>query len=100
MKSKDGIPIRLAQERWQHIIKRHPEMENQKEKVLETLTSPDLIQQGDLDTLISGKFYPETPLTEKFLMVIYKEINERDGFVLTAYFTNKTSKRRKVLWRC
>jgi hypothetical protein len=98
VKSRNGVPLRLTQERWRHIVERHPEMENQKDLVLETLRSPDLIQQGDLDTLVSARFYRQTPLTEKFLMVIYKEVSITDGFVLTAYFTNKPSEGRKVLW--
>ncbi len=97
--SKNGVPIRLTQERWGHIARRHPEMENQREKVLETLNTPDIIQQGDLDTQIAVKLYAETPLAEKYLIVVYRETSEADGFVLTAYFTNTPSDRRKVLWR-
>lgn len=74
-------------------------MEGQKDKVLETLTQPDLIQEGDLDTLIAARFYSETPLTAKYLVVIYKEIEDADGFILTAYFSKNISERRKVLWK-
>lgn len=74
-------------------------MENQKNKVLETIIAPDLVQQGDLDTLVSAKLYAKTPLTKKFLVVLYREINKKDGFVLTAYFTKRPSERRKVLWK-
>ncbi|MBF8264440.1 MAG: hypothetical protein HW384_304 [Dehalococcoidia bacterium] len=99
VKSKNGVPIRLTQERWGHIARRHPEMENQREKVLETLSAPDMVQQGDLDTLIAVKLYTETPLSEKYLIAVYRETSEADGFVLTAYFTNTPSERRKVLWK-
>lgn len=74
-------------------------MENQQDKVLETLNSPGLVQQGDLDTLLAAKYYPKTPLTKKFLVVIYKEINEKDGFILTAYFTRELSKKRELIWK-
>jgi len=47
VKSKNNILIRLTTERWNHIITRHPEMDSQKEHVLEALTDPDLIQRGD-----------------------------------------------------
>ena len=43
VRSRDGIPIRLTEERWQHIVHRHPEMTGQRERVLETLVEPDLI---------------------------------------------------------
>lgn len=99
VRSKNGIPIRLTQERWRHIAARHPEMESQEAKVLETLNSPDLLQEGDLGTLIALKLYPETPLTRKYLVVIHRELGETDGFVLTAYFTNKPLDERKLLWK-
>jgi len=97
--SINGAPIRLTTERWEHIILRHPEMVGEKDKVVETLTYPDLIQKGDYVTLIAIKFYNETPLTSKYLVVVYKEINKIDGFVLTAYFTSKPSERREILWK-
>jgi hypothetical protein len=61
--SRNQVPIRLTQERWEHILRRHPEMVNQKDRVLETLSDPDLIQQGDLDTLLAIRFYAKSPLT-------------------------------------
>lgn len=51
--SQNQVPIRLTQERWEHILRRHPEMANQKDHVLEALSDPDLIQQGDLDNAFS-----------------------------------------------
>ena len=99
VKSKNNVPIRLTHERWYHIVERHPEMDEQKEKVLETLNTPDLVQDGDFGTLIALKFYPKTPLTTKYLAVIYKEIDETDGFILTAYFTNKPREGRNIIWK-
>ena len=97
--SKNGVPIRLTQERWEHITRRHPEMENQKLKFEETITNPDLIQKGDFEDLLAVRFYSTTPLGQKYLVVAYKEIDEQDGFVLTAYFTGAFSKRRQILWK-
>ena len=99
VKSTNNISIRLTTERWQHIIMRHPEMDDQKERVLETLTDPHLIQEGDFGALISIRFYKETPLTSKYLVVIYKEDRNEDGYVITAYYTTKPSERRKILWK-
>ena len=42
--SRNGVPIRLTDERWQHIVTRHPEMADQRERVLETIVEPDTIQ--------------------------------------------------------
>jgi len=97
--SRNQVPIRLSQERWEHILRRHPEMANQKDRVLETLSDPDLIQQGDLGTLLAIRFYAQSPLMRKHLVVVYKELNGTDEFVLTAYYTSVPSKRRAIVWK-
>ena len=73
--SRNGVPVRLTEERWQHVMCRHPEMDNQRERVLETLAEPDMIQQGDFGELLAVRFYPETPLTRKFLVVTHREVS-------------------------
>ena len=99
VRSKNNIQIRLTTERWRHIIKRHPEMENQKEHVLEIITNPDFILSGDFGELIAVKFYEKSPLTSKYLVTIYKEAVKSDGFVITAYYATKPSERRQKLWK-
>ena len=95
--SINKIPVRLTNERWRHIIRRHPEMKNQIEKVVETIENPQYILKGDYGELIAVKFFQETPLTQKYLIVVYKEISEVDGFIITAYFTTQFSKRREII---
>ena len=97
--SKNNIPIRLANERWEHITRRHPEMREQKDRVLETIETPEYILQGDYGDLLAIRFYKETPLSQKFLIVVYKEVSEYDGFVVTAYFTRKPSTHRRTIWK-
>ena len=97
--SRNGVPVRLTEERWQHIVRRHPEMDNQRERVLEALAEPDMIQQGDFGEVLAVRFYPETPLTRKFLVVAYQEVSPEDGFILTAYLTSRPSARRVTIWK-
>ena len=97
--SHNEIPIRLTEERWRHICERHPEMFTQQEQVLETISSPDMILEGDYGELLAVRHYAQTPLTSKYLVAAYKEIEGRDGFVLTAYFSSRTSTTRTVLWK-
>jgi len=97
--SRNGVPIRLTDERWQHITARHVELADQQEQVLETVTAPDLILEGDIGELLAVRFYSSTPLTAKHLIVAYREAGPDDGFILTAYFTSRPSTRRNVLWR-
>jgi len=97
--SKNKIPIRLTQERWAHITRRHPELQNQKSKVEETISNPEFIQEGDYGELLAIRFYSHTLFGPKYLIVAYKEVADQDGFVLTAYFTNLFSKRRHLIWK-
>ena len=99
VKSVAGVPIRLTLERTEHIERRHPEMSGESERILETLASPDYVQEGASATLIAVKHYPQTPLTEKYCCVVYRELNEEDGFILTAYFTNRPAEWRNVVWK-
>jgi hypothetical protein len=63
-------------------------------RIVETIGTPDLVQQGDVGTLLAIKKYRRTPVTrEKYLVVVYRETSSTDGFVLTAYYTNKPRKR-------
>ena len=97
--SHNGVPVRLTEERWQHVVRRHPDMETQRERVLETLAEPDMIQEGDFGTLLAARLYPETPLTRKDLVVVHRETSSEDGFVLTAYLASQLSARRDTLWK-
>jgi hypothetical protein len=97
--SVENTPIRLTHERWNHIIRRHPELDSQKERVLETVSKPNFIQKGDLSDLLAIRHYLQTPLTRKYLFVVYKEVEKREGFIITAYFASQPSKRRKIKWK-
>ena len=99
VRSHNGVPVRLTEERWRHIIRRHPEMDSLREKVLETVSEPEIIQQGDFGELLTIRFYPLTPLTGKNVVVVYREISSEDGFVLTAYLANRPSARRLIIWK-
>ncbi len=87
--SVDGVPIRLTGERWDHICRRHPELNNQKERVLETIGDPMEVLKGDFGEKLAVRFYRRTPLTAKYLIVAYRELSEQDGFVVTAYLARR-----------
>lgn len=82
-----------------HIARRHPEMEEQEEKIFETVSDPDIIQEGDAGSRVALKHYARTPLTEKFCAVIYRETSEANGFVITAYFCSRYATERRILWK-
>jgi hypothetical protein len=99
VRSRNSIPVRLTEERWLHIISRHPEMRDQRDRVLEILVAPEMIQEGDFGELLAVRFYPETPLTSKFLVVAYREVSAEDGFILTSYLSSRPLTRRRTIWK-
>ena len=97
--SVNGMPIRLTQERLFHIYQGHPEMEGCEKLIAETLCKPEKVLEGDNGALMAVRKYEKTPVSEnKYLVVVYKELGD-DGFVITAYFTRRLPKWRKVLWQ-
>ena len=96
--SHGGVPIRLTDERWSHITARHPEMRELRGRVLETLSEPDMTQEGNFGELLAVREYPDLAIG-RFVVVVYREAGPKDGFVLTAYVAGRISSRRNVLWK-
>ena len=44
------------------------------------------------------RYFEKTLLNAKSLVVIYKEVDPYEGFVLTAYFTNQYTEWRTIIW--
>ncbi len=91
--SVHGVPIRLTAERWMHIIEARDELAGRSPEVLAAVERPDWVTRGYGGALIAWKGYGR----KRYLAVIYKELGAQDGFIITAFFTNKPSKRKK-LW--
>ena len=97
--SKNGKEIRLTAERWSHIVEAHDYMAGNQDSVFETLESPEKIIIGSKDELIAIKHYTITSISEKHVVVIYRE-QEYDGFVITAFMTSTPEKiiKKGVVW--
>lgn len=90
--SVNGVPVRLTAERWLHIVDARDDLAGREEEVLATVERPDWITRGYRGTLMAWKAYG----AGRCLTVVYKEISSTDGFIITAYFTSKPRKGRKV----
>ena len=100
IKSKNDFLIRLTDERVKHICGNHPEMKPCISWIIDTIENPDLLLSGDYGEILTVRKYDKTPVTnDKYLIAIYKETNDVDGFVLTAYFSRAFNGKRKVLWK-
>jgi hypothetical protein len=92
--SQSGVPIRLTDERWFHIVENHDDVAGYYDEVLEAIEDPDMILRGHRGALIAVR----TLGRRKHLAVIYKELSAKDGFIISAYFTSQIS-RRLIKWR-
>ena len=99
VESKNGVPIRLTEERWSHTVETHPELAGVRELVLETVTNPEVIQQGVASELIASRLYPDTPRGEKWVVVTYRETSASDEFIITAHLARRLSTQKEELWR-
>lgn len=90
--SVNGVPIRLTEERWQHIVEARDELIDRWEDVLDVVKSPDWVSKGYRGSMVAWKGFGK----RGYLAVIYKELGLHDGFIITAFFTKKPKKRGKV----
>ena len=95
--SVNDVPIRLPEERWNHIREQHGELASYRADILETVASPDRVVAGSRgERLALREVEPN-----KQLIVVYRAFEEEeDGFVITAYLTRRltTIDQRKQLW--
>jgi len=99
--SRNNVLIRLTHERWVHITESHDYMAGLHEWVLETIAEPDVIAQGWRGSLVAARHYERTPISEKDMVVVYKEASAQDGFVITAFMTSRVEKvlKRGIVWQ-
>lgn len=92
--SVNGVPIRLTYERWYHIVENHDDLASMFHEVLDTVQKPDFVARASHGALkairnMGGK---------RWMVVAYREVSRRDGFVITAYLVSKRP-RGEVIWR-
>lgn len=91
--SVNGVPIRLTEERWEHIVSNKPYMESYYERMLDAIEKPTYILQG-----YAGSLVAVLPVGRQgFLHVVYKEVSQEDGFIITAFIARKYN-RRIIVW--
>lgn len=94
-KSKNGVSIRLTDERWAHIVEEHAEMAGLRPDVLEAITDPSMILEGHYGVLMAVREITKG----KYLVVVYRETGN-DGFIITSFMTRRQRflARRKKIW--
>jgi len=80
VQSKQGILIRLTDERWEHIVTEHGELSESRDAVLQAISDPERIFAGGNAELLAVREIE----SGKWLVVVYRE-DEQDGFIITAF---------------
>jgi hypothetical protein len=93
--SKNGVAIRLTDERWAHISEEHREISQLQSEVLEAIRDPVRVVEGNAGELLAVRELE----FGKYMVVVYRELPS-DGFVITAFLTRRirSLERRKQLW--
>jgi hypothetical protein len=80
-----------------HIVEIHPELTEYRERVLETVAQPDIIQEGDRGELLAiCTFAPRVFLSQNLIVPFREEPQGR--WIITAYPARRLSVRRRILW--
>lgn len=90
--SVNGVPVRIPSERWEHIVENHDELAGRLEDVILVIEEPDWVTQESRGSLAAWKGYGKSG----FLVAYYKELHAKDGFLITAFFTTRSRKGRKI----
>jgi len=94
--SRGGIPIRLTDERWAHIVEEHCELAGMREEVMQTISDAERVVTGNAGELLAVRMVE----AGKALVVVYREVSADDGFVITAFLTRRLASldRREQVW--
>lgn len=89
------VPIRLTDERWNHIVEEHGELGFFRQAVLDAVESPERVLMGQ-----AGEMFALREIeTDRWLVVVYRE-GADDGFIITAFLTSRKQwwSKRKQIW--
>lgn len=94
--SRNGVHIRLTDERWSHIVEEHCELAGMREDVLDTVATCERVVAGKHEELLAVRSVEPG----KALVVVYREVDVADGFIITAFMTKRlvSLDRRIQVW--
>jgi hypothetical protein len=88
----DGTRVVLSEERWRHIVFRHPELKDKVDLVLSAVSVPDEAYADDTGAVhVLKRLRGEV---SDFLVVIYR-VEPQRGYIRTAYYTSSARKSRR-----
>jgi len=88
----DGVKVTLSEERWGHIVFRHPELKGKIRLVLSVVSGPD---EAYVDAPCAVHVLKRVGGVSDFLVVIYGVEGGGRGYIRTAYYTSSRRKARR-----
>jgi hypothetical protein len=88
----NGTRVLLKDERWKHIVLRHPELEDKLTLILDAVANPDEVYVDS-----AGAFHALKKLSGEvsdFLIVVYCKEN-MEAYIRTAFYTSYKRKNRR-----
>ncbi len=86
--SKLGKKIRITKRYWEHIVSKHESVTGLEREVEETLINPSYIRRSKEDEAVCLYY---SAYDKYFLCVVCRHLNG-EGFIITAYLTDKIKK--------
>ena len=93
LRNYEGDPIRLTDERWEHILLDHPEMSDLRWTIAATLESPDTELQSTSDPARVKQLYKEFANLSVSRYICVVVCLDDSPFVLTAYPARRIPRR-------
>jgi hypothetical protein len=90
--------VRFTDERWEHIIRRHPTLVGERDRLIETLRRPDPVQRGDGSEMRAIRRHDHDPFDGTYLVVANIEEGASGGFIAAAYSARRLTTTGRTVW--
>ena len=93
-----GEGIRLSEETWNDIVKKHPEVKSLKSEIALTISHPEVIIKSVYDARVTlyYRYFP-TIFKGKLLVVAVKRLSQQEKYIATVYITDRR-KGGEIIW--
>lgn len=98
MKDVFNEQVKLTEDVWTDIIKKHPEVKRLKPDIALTISHPEVIIKSIYDERMTlyYRYFPNI-FSGKLLVVIVKRLSQNEKYIATVYITDKR-KGGEVIW--
>ncbi|MFA4889917.1 MAG: hypothetical protein WC628_10170 [Candidatus Omnitrophota bacterium] len=90
--------VKLIENAWKDIIKKHPEVKDLKSEIAMTISHPEVIVKSVYDERVTlcYRYFPDI-FKGKLLVVVVKRLSQQEKYVATVYITD-VRKGGEIIW--